>query len=162
MLCLHGHCMLALWARSCADFLSKRGFSLYLAQRDFYFFKRPEASTVIKYDNVFKLTITWRYYFLDKFLCLYFPVLCAETRQQYNSYLLSGLFDPVLWKSFFKGHSHAFEYGHHMMFSAVLEGQHKNDRSNETKCSVNKLQWLSFEKLCSRHHINMTEDSFMV
>lgn len=62
MLCLHGHCMLELWARYWADFLSKIGFSLYLVQRDFYFFLRPEASTVIKYDNVFKLTITWRYF----------------------------------------------------------------------------------------------------
>lgn len=135
---------------------------LCLVQRDFYFFLRPEASTVIKYDNAFKLTITWRYFFLDKFLCLYFPVLCAETRRCYNSHLLSVLFDPVLWKPFFKGHSHAFELWHCTIFSAVLEGQHKNDRSNETKCSANQLQWLSFEKLCSRHHINMTEDSFMI
>lgn len=82
--------------------------------------------------------------------------LCAEKRQQFNSYLLSVLFNPVLWKPFFKDHSHAFELGH--LISVVQEGQHKNDRS-ETKYSVNKL---SFEKLCSRYHINMTEDSFMV
>jgi len=78
MLCLHGHSVLALWARSCADFLSKIGFFLYRVLRDFYFFLRPEASTVIKYDNVFKLTIIWRYFFLVKFPCLYFPVLCEK------------------------------------------------------------------------------------
>lgn len=93
MLPLHGRCMLALWARSCADFLSKIVFSLCLVQRVFYLFLRPEASTVVKYDNVFKLTITWRYFFLDKFLCRDFPVLCADKRQQYNSYLLSVLFN---------------------------------------------------------------------
>lgn len=130
--------MLALWARSCADFLSKIVFSLRLVQRVFYLFLRPEASTVVKYDNVLKLTITWRYFFLDKFLCRDFPVLCAEKKAAvYNSYLLSVLFNPVLWKHFFKDHSHAFELGH--LILAVLEGQHKNDRS-ETKCSVNKLQ----------------------
>lgn len=159
MLCLHGHCILALRAHSCADFLSKVVFSLYLVQRVFYLFLRPEASTVVKYDNVFKLTITWRYFFLDKFLCHDFPFLCTEKRQQYDSYLLSVLFNSVLWKPFFKDHSHAFELGH--LILASLEGQHKNDRS-KTKCSVNKLQQLSFEKLCSRYHINMTEDSFMV
>lgn len=140
MLCLREHCMLVLWARSCAAFWSKIGFSIYLLQREFYVFWGPEAGTVIKYDNVFELTITWRYFFLDKFPCLYFPVLCAETRQQYNSYLLSVLFDPVLWKPFFEGHSHAFELGHCMIFSAALEEQHKSDRSNETKCSMNNLQ----------------------
>lgn len=137
----------------------RQSFSLCLVQRVFYLFLRPEASTVVKYDNVFKLTITWRYFFLDRFLCRYLAVLCAGTRQQYNSQLLSVLFNPVLWKPFFKDHSRAFELGH--LISAVLEGQHKNDRS-ETKCSVNKLQQFSFEKLCSRYHINMTEDSFMV
>lgn len=74
MLALHGHCMLALWARSCADFLSKTVFSLCLVQRVSYLFLRPEAGTVVKYDNVFKLTITWRYFSLDKFLCCDFPV----------------------------------------------------------------------------------------
>lgn len=137
MLPLHGHCMLALWARSCHDFLSKILFSLCLVQRVFYLFLRPEASTVVKYDNVFKLTITWRYFSWIDFSAVTFLSCVQKKRQQYNFYLLSVLFHPVLWKPFFKDHSQAFELGH--LISAVLEGQHKNDRS-KTKCSVNKLQ----------------------
>lgn len=124
-------------------------------------FPRREASTIVRYENVFKLTVIWRCFFLDKFLCLCFPALCAETRQRCNSYLLSALFDLILWKPFFKGRSQAFEWGHRVI-SAVLDGQHKNDRSHETKCSGNRLQQLGCEKLCSRHHINMTEGSCVV